>query len=750
MLYDIYAKIAIGSENDDPRWAGLSSNFKDKQSWFLFWDTQVVENVAQKDLKKFITAVNTRTPQEKQAGIAAEGFRDQFGRLFTTIAIVKNNGAEKLTNDEIKGLAPDLPGGDISGIDAKGIVYVTNKVMIDSSNITIREKYQIEETSGMPELSVYGQVQKIYTFTGTLIDTVDLSWREEFVALYENYMRGTKCVEKGLVVLISYGNTLLRGYMLDFAPKDTAQGEGVTQFSFNFFVLDDIQIGRPDALDEIDEKFLPETVDGEPTILYTLDNLISTETVTDSATISNVPYVPDFKGALVPLAFGDQKLKYGLNYPDSIAVDDLNEVITFKDDEYYTWYMKLGEYYQLDKYSNNAGIDGKYEFTNGAPKNGNYLAARRMYLSDSIGVKDHDDYVKLYASTLIINKEADPNREPNDVFSIYASPDSAGNDLYDYLISHGIALYDMYEGVGDTTEMAFNIVAENNTKVNDNVEYTSIAYSLQEFMILDRAKLYIHKNKTQEMFEVTQIGTKYISSIIPSDSHLRLKIVVKGKKSDIKYILPGNNKLEFSLYGKYEVDDGVYSGIGGTGSLRSENYNYMVAADGNIIDMNSIIFREIASTNNPSFFVADATREAQIASSELTSVIDSINNPLNTMSIVTSPDTISLNKDGTINDSNETSIIGSPLSVDVYKVNLLGEKNKAVHFVPLYNMLIQFIVNFRSGTEMAQKVQENQQHIKDTVISHVKSGNLVGYMSLEELSIYQLVYDYANSGAEIS
>ena len=69
------------------------------------------------------------------------------------------------------------------------------KFILQSVQEAHQEKSQIVETFGDFYVFFYGERPPVYQFSGVLLNTENLNWASEFNYYYENYMRGTKCVE---------------------------------------------------------------------------------------------------------------------------------------------------------------------------------------------------------------------------------------------------------------------------------------------------------------------------------------------------------------------------------------------------------------------------------------------------------------------------------------------------------------------------------------------------------------------------
>lgn len=81
-------------------------------------------------------------------------------------------------------------------------------------SISRQEKTQIVETFGDHFVFFYGERPIIIQCQGMLINTADFNWKNEWLHNYENYLRGTRCVETKSRVYLAFDDVLCEGYLL--------------------------------------------------------------------------------------------------------------------------------------------------------------------------------------------------------------------------------------------------------------------------------------------------------------------------------------------------------------------------------------------------------------------------------------------------------------------------------------------------------------------------------------------------------
>jgi hypothetical protein len=98
------------------------------------------------------------------------------------------------------------------------------------------EKVQVLETFGEPYIFLYGERPRILNCQGILLNTFDFNWEAEWWANYDNFLRGTKCVENDARVYLAFDNTLVGGYILSSSATKNSQERHFVQFQFQLFV----------------------------------------------------------------------------------------------------------------------------------------------------------------------------------------------------------------------------------------------------------------------------------------------------------------------------------------------------------------------------------------------------------------------------------------------------------------------------------------------------------------------------------
>jgi hypothetical protein len=111
-----------------------------------------------------------------------------------------------------------------------------SKFILESMTEGHAERAQVVETFGTFYLFFYGERPPTYNYTGVLLNTKDINWRQDFQFYYDNYLRGTKCVENNAHLVMTYGGRQVEGFMLNFSTQTDASLEAGVRVSFQLII----------------------------------------------------------------------------------------------------------------------------------------------------------------------------------------------------------------------------------------------------------------------------------------------------------------------------------------------------------------------------------------------------------------------------------------------------------------------------------------------------------------------------------
>jgi len=113
-----------------------------------------------------------------------------------------------------------------------------SKFILEGVQASEAERSQVVETFGDYYAFFFGKRPPVYTYTGTLINAKNISWFQEFEYYYENYLRGTKCVESQSRIIMTYNGHQIEGYILGTSNTLSGANDKGVPFSFQVLITD--------------------------------------------------------------------------------------------------------------------------------------------------------------------------------------------------------------------------------------------------------------------------------------------------------------------------------------------------------------------------------------------------------------------------------------------------------------------------------------------------------------------------------
>lgn len=111
-----------------------------------------------------------------------------------------------------------------------------SKFFLESVQESHNEKFQLVETFNDFYVYFYGEKPPIYTFSGHLLNLLNYNWKNEFMYFYENFWRGTKAVELGARIFLTYDYQQIQGYILGINTNLQSLTDKAANFSFTVLV----------------------------------------------------------------------------------------------------------------------------------------------------------------------------------------------------------------------------------------------------------------------------------------------------------------------------------------------------------------------------------------------------------------------------------------------------------------------------------------------------------------------------------
>lgn len=111
-----------------------------------------------------------------------------------------------------------------------------SKYLLEGVQESHSEKYQVVQTFNDYYVYFYGQNPPVYSFRGYLLNFNNYNWKNEFMYFYENFWRGTKCVELGAKIYLTYDYQQIQGYILNVSTSVDAMTDKAAPFNINVLV----------------------------------------------------------------------------------------------------------------------------------------------------------------------------------------------------------------------------------------------------------------------------------------------------------------------------------------------------------------------------------------------------------------------------------------------------------------------------------------------------------------------------------
>jgi hypothetical protein len=156
---------------------------------------------------------------------------------YATMKLIRGNG------EEIPLVNAGSRMGDI-GPDGRMASPSYSNFLIQNVTEERVEKSQVVETFGEAFIFFYGQRPRVITIQGVFVNTFDFNWEAEWWHNYDNYLRGTRCVEQDARVFLTYDDTMVSGYIMSSSSSKNSVERNFVPFVFQLFVTDYTTISK--------------------------------------------------------------------------------------------------------------------------------------------------------------------------------------------------------------------------------------------------------------------------------------------------------------------------------------------------------------------------------------------------------------------------------------------------------------------------------------------------------------------------
>ena len=126
---------------------------------------------------------------------------------------------------------PIIDSSSMSALSTSNTNFVLNRVQVARA-----EKQQIVQTFGPFYIFFYDGQPILLNVQAMLLDTPDFNWVAEWWANYELYLRGTRCVDNGTRVVLSYKDVVAEGYILQAQTDHVAESDHQAMLTFSMIL----------------------------------------------------------------------------------------------------------------------------------------------------------------------------------------------------------------------------------------------------------------------------------------------------------------------------------------------------------------------------------------------------------------------------------------------------------------------------------------------------------------------------------
>lgn len=146
---------------------------------------------------------------------------------------------------------------DSGSQDRAQLIPEYSKFFLESVQESHQEKVQIVETFNDFYAFFYGEKPPIYNFSGHLLNLQNYNWMNEFIYYYQNFWRGTKSVELGARIFLTYNYQQIQGYVLNVSTNINALTDKAVPFNMQVLVTKRLIFNGQDSDGVIRDNLLP-------------------------------------------------------------------------------------------------------------------------------------------------------------------------------------------------------------------------------------------------------------------------------------------------------------------------------------------------------------------------------------------------------------------------------------------------------------------------------------------------------------
>lgn len=126
--------------------------------------------------------------------------------------------------------------------------YFTSNFFLQSVQETRSEKFQTVTTFGAPYGFFFGEQPRMVSFGAILLNTADFQWEAEWWENYDQTLRGTRLVDRGVRAALAYEDVVIEGYIVQASTAKSEPNPWAVNLNFTMWVtgvLSLIDVGAP-------------------------------------------------------------------------------------------------------------------------------------------------------------------------------------------------------------------------------------------------------------------------------------------------------------------------------------------------------------------------------------------------------------------------------------------------------------------------------------------------------------------------
>ena len=124
-----------------------------------------------------------------------------------------------------------------SSAQKRNLVGFTSNFLLQAVQEARQEKFQPVTTFGAPYGFFFGEQPRMVTCQAVLLNTADFQWEAEWWENYDQYLRGTRLVDRGLRVSLTYEDVLLEGYLVQASTSKSEPNPWAVNLTFTMWVV---------------------------------------------------------------------------------------------------------------------------------------------------------------------------------------------------------------------------------------------------------------------------------------------------------------------------------------------------------------------------------------------------------------------------------------------------------------------------------------------------------------------------------